>query len=72
MALIELRGSGNDDELRILSLKSCKIDKKIKELKGTAFFDWVAGNIEETTSCQAHDLRDSLLSMGLAWSFPIQ
>jgi hexokinase len=44
----------------------------VKQLKGVAFFDWMAERIEETISGHAHGLENDVLSMGLAWSFPIE
>lgn len=70
VALIELSGKRS----KILKSRSVKIDQAVKQLKGLAFFDWMAERIEETLSGQSygHDLSGAPLSMGLAWSFPIE
>lgn len=74
VALIRLLGPQEDDSgMEILSLKAYKINDPIKQLVGIAFFDWMAGRIEETTSAHyGHLAVDTVLSMGLAWSFPIE
>lgn len=75
VALIELSGKNNDgEECRVLKSKSVKIDRAVKELKGRLFFDWIANRIEDTLAGQleGHDLSGTPLSMGLAWSFPIE
>jgi hexokinase len=66
-ALVELRGPGK--EMKIEAQKSYKINDAVKQLKGQAFFDWMAGKIEETIFGHRDD---GVLSMGLAWSFPIE
>jgi hexokinase len=75
VALIELSGKKSElQESKILKSRSVKIDQAVKQLKGLAFFDWMAERIEETLSGQSygHDLSGAPLSMGLAWSFPIE
>jgi len=72
VALIQL--SGRESESKILEIKSVKIDGKIKQLKGEAFFDWMAQRIEETLASQSegYKMSDAPLSMGMSWSFPIE
>jgi hexokinase len=72
VALIQL--SGRESESKILEIKSVKIDGKIKQLKGEAFFDWMAQRIEETLAGQSegYKMSDAPLSMGMSWSFPIE
>jgi hexokinase len=72
VALIQL--SGRESESKILEIKSVKIDGKIKQLKGEAFFDWMAQRIEETLAGQSegYKMSDAPLSRGLSWSFPIE
>lgn len=50
------------------------IDKKIRDLKGQAFFDWMADRIGEMLSEYNHmnGTVNARLQMGLAWSFPIE
>jgi len=75
VALIELSGKTNgEQESRILKSKSVKIDNSVKQLKGVLFFDWMAERIEETLSGQLEgpEMSETPLSMGLAWSFPIE
>lgn len=78
VALIELLGKENKgQEFRILKRKTVKISHAIKQLKGTLFFDWMAERIADTLSGKqvntaGHDISEMPLSMGLAWSFPIE
>ena len=75
VALIELSGRKDEvQESKILNSRSVKIDQKVKQLKGILFFDWMAEKIEETLSGQreGQEMSDTPLSMGLAWSFPIE
>ena len=76
VALIELSGrdAGAGQEGRILKRATFKIDNGVRQLKGVLFFDWMAERIEETLSGQSegHDMSEAPLSMGLAWSFPIE
>lgn len=75
VALIELFGKkGEAQESKVLTSRSVKIDQTIRQLKGQAFFDWMAEKIDETLSGQSegHDPIGAPLSMGLAWSFPIE
>ena len=75
VALIQLLGrEAEGSKSRILRSRSVKIDSTVKQLKGVAFFDWMASRIEDTLSGQAegHEMSDAPLSMGMAWSFPIE
>lgn len=75
VALIELSGRKNGSEgCRILKSSSFKIDRAIKQLQGVLFFDWMAERMEEVLfgETEGHEMSKSPLSMGLAWSFPIQ
>jgi hexokinase len=75
VALIQLSGRDSEEsESKILKIKSVKIDSKVKQLKGLAFFDWMAARIEDTLSGQSegHEMSEAPLSMGMAWSFPIE
>jgi hexokinase len=75
VALIQLSGREVDgSESKILKSRSVKIDSTVKQLKGVAFFDWMAARIEDTLSGQSegYEMSDAPLSMGMAWSFPIE
>lgn len=75
VALIELSGKTNGvQESKILQSRSVKVDQAVRQLKGLAFFNWIAERIEETLAGQSegHDPTGAPLSMGLAWSFPIE
>ena len=74
VALIRLSGRSAEDEAQILKRATFKINNGVRQLKGVLFFDWMAERIEETLSGQSegYDMSDSPLSMGLAWSFPIE
>jgi hexokinase len=75
VALIQLSGRNSEGSVsKILKSKSVKIDSTVKQLKGVAFFDWMAARIEDTLSGQSegHEMSDAPLSMGMAWSFPIE
>jgi hexokinase len=50
------------------------IDKKIRDLKGRLFFDWMAERIGEMLAeyNHMHGTSDARLRMGLAWSFPVE
>lgn len=71
VALIELRGNG---DMEIVRVKSDYIDNDVKQLEGTLFFDWMAEKIAATLGeVDANYGRQSTpLSMGLSWSFPIE
>ncbi|KKK13184.1 hypothetical protein P175DRAFT_0533585 [Aspergillus ochraceoroseus IBT 24754] len=71
VALIELRGEG---DMEILRVSSSQIDNQVKLLEGTMFFDWMAEKIEamlrEVGANYGREITP--LSMGLSWSFPIE
>ena len=82
VAVLELYGKGavsSSEAWNIMTLQSFKIDESVKELRGLAFFDWLAERIEgvlETTEgleerCPISGKRGNM-SMGLSWSFPIE
>lgn len=77
VALVELSGRSQDGqgESRIVSMRNFKIDKVIKDLEGTLFFDWMAARISETLSSDQREKAanpDEPLPIALAWSFPIE
>ncbi|KAL3463793.1 hypothetical protein BJX64DRAFT_111912 [Aspergillus heterothallicus] len=71
VALIELRGQG---KMEILRVSSSPIDNEVKLLEGTSFFDWMAEKIESMLREVGTNYgREEIpLSMGLSWSFPIE
>ncbi|KAL1861917.1 N-acetylglucosamine kinase 1 [Paecilomyces lecythidis] len=71
VALVELRGRSED--IKILHVKSSVIDNTVKQLEGTAFFDWMAEKIDLTLAevSEKYGRDGKPLSMGLSWSFPI-
>ncbi|KAM0331517.1 hypothetical protein ACHAQA_003194 [Verticillium albo-atrum] len=78
VALVELRGHNYEvkgKESEIVSMKSFRIGKAIKDLEGVAFFDWMADRIVETLENEEEGHRgenDAALPMALSWSFPIE
>ncbi len=74
IALIRL-GEKDDgrDGLRLRRVRSFVIDKSIRDLKGRAFFDWMAERIGEMLTEYNHinGTTDARVRMGLAWSFPV-
>jgi hexokinase len=75
VALVELTGRSSDKEsMRIIKMRSERIDNRVKALQGVAFFDWMAEKISDTL--EDSDIRaahgTSTLAMGLAWSFPVE
>ncbi|KAL4992475.1 hypothetical protein BDW68DRAFT_149799 [Aspergillus falconensis] len=71
VALIELRGQG---KMEVLRVSSSPIDNQVKLLEGTSFFDWMAGKIEGMLREVGtnYGREEAPLSMGLSWSFPIE
>ncbi|KAF2144870.1 uncharacterized protein K452DRAFT_265293 [Aplosporella prunicola CBS 121167] len=72
VALVELQGKSQG--MRIAKMRSFRVDDRVRQLEGHAFFDWMAERIEETIAdpdvkkrCGPHTL-----PMGLAWSFPVE
>jgi len=74
VALVQLCGKDSSDMgMKIAKMRSFRIDKRIRDLKGHYFFDWMAERIEEVLADPEWDFyRRTTLSMGLAWSFPIE
>ena len=82
VAVLELYGKGavsSSEAWNIMTLQCFKIDNSVKELRGLAFFDWLAERLEgvlETTEgleqrCPISGRRGNM-NMGLSWSFPIE
>lgn len=75
VALVELRGKeAHGSESRIVRIDSFKIGRSVKDLEGTAFFDWMAQKIVDTISKDvgSENTPAHPLLLGLAWSFPIE
>jgi hexokinase len=74
IALVELNGKESvAKNMRIVNMKSFKIDEKVRQRRGTDFFDWMAEKIEIALA-ETPQKVDNMNSfpMGLAWSFPIE
>lgn len=75
VAMVELSGKESAAKsMRIITMKSYKIDEDVRSLQGNAFFDWMAGKIEAALA-ESHgrkDQGDVTFGMGLAWSFPVE
>jgi hypothetical protein len=75
VAVVELNGhKPGAKSMRIVNMKSYKIDNSVRYLRGTAFFDWMAEKIETAiTDPQVRNVNATQsFSMGLAWSFPVE
>ncbi|KAI7327960.1 hexokinase-1 [Hortaea werneckii] len=77
IALVRLAGAkGQEGEasMQVRRIRSFLIDKRIRDLRGQEFFDWMAERIGDMLAEYNHmnGTRDALLQMGLAWSFPIE
>lgn len=75
VAVVELNGhQPAAKSMRIVSMKSFKIDNSVRHLRGTQFFEWMAEKIETAIS-DPHIKKingASTFPMGLAWSFPVE
>ncbi|KAL8701615.1 MAG: hypothetical protein Q9224_000420 [Gallowayella concinna] len=77
VALVDLDGrSSSTHSLRIRRIVTSTIDNRVRDLRGLAFFDWIAGKIGEMLAadreaCDHMQLKEPL-PMGIAWSFPIE
>jgi hexokinase len=75
VAVVELNGNQPDAKsMRIVNMKSYKIDNSVRHLRGNAFFAWMAEKIEVAISDpQVSGLNGTQdFAMGLAWSFPVE
>lgn len=75
VAVVELNGKEPATKsMRIVNMKSYKIDNSVRQLRGNAFFDWMAEKIETAiTDPQVEHINETnTFGMGLAWSFPIE
>ena len=75
VAVVELNGhQPASKSMRIVNMKSFKIDEPVRHLRGTAFFDWMAEKIETAIADPAVKKINgaTVFPMGLAWSFPVE
>ncbi|KAF2738177.1 actin-like ATPase domain-containing protein [Polyplosphaeria fusca] len=75
VAVVELNGKKPAAKsMRIVTMKSYKIDDAVRHLRGTAFFEWMAEKIETSISDPQVKKVNGTTSfgMGLAWSFPVE
>ncbi|KAF2852859.1 actin-like ATPase domain-containing protein [Plenodomus tracheiphilus IPT5] len=75
IALVELNGRQPDTKnMRIVAMKSYKIDEKVRQRSGSQFFDWMAEKIQQALADpQLHKLAGiPSIPMGLSWSFPVE
>ncbi|KAL9602788.1 MAG: hypothetical protein Q9219_001631 [cf. Caloplaca sp. 3 TL-2023] len=76
VALVDLAGRHEPSQsLRIRRIATSTIDSRVRDLRGLAFFDWIAEKIEEMLSVDKaaadHMQLKEPLPLGIAWSFPI-
>lgn len=75
IALVELNGrQPGAKNMRIVTMKSFKIDEKVRQRRGTDFFDWMAEKIQQALADPKLQKSTGARSfpMGLAWSFPVE
>jgi hexokinase len=75
IALVELNGKEDHAKhMRIVTMKSFKIDEKVRQRSGTEFFDWMAEKIQHALADPQFQKVNGTKSvaMGLAWSFPVE
>ncbi|KAF2396188.1 actin-like ATPase domain-containing protein [Trichodelitschia bisporula] len=62
-------------QMRIIKMRSWKIDNHVRSLRGHDFFDWMAARIEDVLQdpdIAACLVDGAVLPMGMAWSFPVE
>ncbi|KAF5013122.1 hypothetical protein FDECE_842 [Fusarium decemcellulare] len=78
VAIIEFGGKQSDTEepiSEIVEMQAFRVGKEIKDLIGTAFFDWMAARIIETLQGKREGLTAegvTSLPLALTWSFPVE
>lgn len=77
VALVELYGRSVREGMKIKRMTSSIIDEKVRRLPSTAFFDWMASNIEEMLKEDNENdgqtwSSDSEIPLGVTWSFPVE
>jgi hexokinase len=75
IALVELNGNQADAKnMRIVVMKTYKIDEKVRQRSGNDFFEWMAERIQQALADPQLQRSTTIQSfpMGLAWSFPVE
>lgn len=77
VALVDLHGRDKPRQcLRIRRIVTSTIDNCVRDLRGLAFFDWIAEKVGEMLladkAASDHMEWKEPLPMGIAWSFPIE
>lgn len=73
VALVELDGQATGHQrLRVRRMESSPIDANIRQLKGFAFFDWIADRIRYMLAIPNQLKWAEPLRMGVAWAFPVE
>ncbi len=73
VALVELGRKGIGQERLRVRCKECSpIDASVRQLKGLAFFDWIAERIRDMLAMASDVEWREPLRMGIAWSFPVE
>lgn len=75
IALVELNGKKpGAKNMRIVFMKSYKIDEKVRQRRGHEFFEWMADKIQQALADPQFQCMSNTQSfpMGLAWSFPVE
>lgn len=75
IALVELNGrQPNTKNMRIIAMRSYKIDEKVRQRRGSQFFDWMAEKIQQALADPVlqRSTGSKTIPMGLAWSFPVE
>ncbi|KAI4106831.1 MAG: hypothetical protein LQ339_002803 [Xanthoria mediterranea] len=75
VALIDLNGRASTQPLRIRRIVASTIDNRVRDLRGLAFFDWIAAKIREMLlgdrEARLRTQSSQPLPLGIAWAFPI-
>jgi hexokinase len=75
IALVELNGrQPGAKNMRIVVMKSYKIDEKVRQRSGSEFFEWMAEKIQQALAdpLLQNSTSTQTFPMGLAWSFPVE
>ncbi|KAL8758413.1 MAG: hypothetical protein Q9184_003940 [Pyrenodesmia sp. 2 TL-2023] len=77
VALVDLsRRNRSRQNLRIRRIVTSTINNNVRDLRGVAFFDWIADKVgkmllADREACDYMQLKEPL-PMGIAWAFPIE
>jgi hexokinase len=75
IALVELNGKqAGAKNMRIVIMKTYKIDEKVRQRSGNDFFEWMAEKIQKALADPQlqRSTTTQNFPMGLAWSFPVE